>query len=402
MNTTTRTACDKARPVGSTGLFVAAIAAALLTASGASAQTYDDMLKQRAKDSANLPENRSYQADPVGINPAATPAAQEELKSDLPKLVWENDSHDFGVVKDQVELVCKFKFRNTGKRPLVIEKVNTGCGCAAAQLPKNEYAPGETGEIEITYNPKGQGRASRSIQVLTNDPEQRSATLTISANIVPVVSAEPTSIQFGQVNVGEVRELEVMILSRDPNMEIVGFEATGSEIEARLVNNPDRKGPGGDLPGYAVLSVKLKDNVPVGRLLRLLTVRVKAADGNGGMATEHSLRINCFAAIRGELAVQPPFLRFPPLKAGEVFERELLLTRSTDKPFKILSMTPVNSTLPVTVRHEPAASGSGYRIIVSGTAPANPTNFRGSLQIETDIEREKQTEVQFSGIVRAQ
>ena len=46
-----------------------------------------------------------------------------------PKIVFKEDVHDFGKVPRGPELQYNFKFTNKGNAPLVIERVQTSCGC---------------------------------------------------------------------------------------------------------------------------------------------------------------------------------------------------------------------------------------------------------------------------------
>ncbi len=376
----------------------------------------NDRLKSVARE--NRKSNKPTDKDPdQPTNPAATPLAEAppeasqtpdagntaDLVSDQPRIVFEKTDHDFGVVREHESLPVTFRFRNLGRQSLVIEKVNTGCGCTVAALDKNEYGPGESGEIKITYNPKSAGKATRSIQVLSNDPDQRAASLTIGANVVPVVSADPPNVQFGQVSIGSERSAELQIISRDPKVKILSIETNGPEIEAHLIENPVRKGViDPNLPGFASIQVSLRNSAAVGRLLRSITIKTEARENEGDASpAQQELKINVFASIKGDLTVQPPFLRFPPLKANEDFEREVLLTRAGGKAFKVTDVKVVNSTMPVEARAEPVQNGSGFRIVVSGKAGQLATNFRGTIQVTTDVEKEPVTEIQFSGLVRA-
>lgn len=101
------------------------------------------------------------------------------------KLVMEEEVHDFGKVPQGPQLEYSFKFTNKGKSPLIIEKVQTSCGCTGATTGgKNEYAKNESGEIKITFNTQGrQGHQEKSIVVFTNDPDAPQKNLKISCDI---------------------------------------------------------------------------------------------------------------------------------------------------------------------------------------------------------------------------
>lgn len=90
-----------------------------------------------------------------------------------PKIVFKEDVHDFGKVERGPELQYNFKFTNKGNAPLIIERVQTSCGCTGATVgEKTEYKKGESGEIRVTFQTQGRsGQQEKSIVVFSNDPE---------------------------------------------------------------------------------------------------------------------------------------------------------------------------------------------------------------------------------------
>src|ERR1700674_5564029 len=72
------------------------------------------------------------------------------------------------------EVVAKYKFTNTGPKPIKIQSVQPSCGCTTAQLNKTDYAPGESGEIETKFTFAGRtGKQEKAITVdTTANPQQ--------------------------------------------------------------------------------------------------------------------------------------------------------------------------------------------------------------------------------------
>ncbi|MEP7145840.1 MAG: DUF1573 domain-containing protein [bacterium] len=103
------------------------------------------------------------------------------------KLMFEEESHDFGTVPQGPQLEYTYKFTNKGKSPLIIEKVQPSCGCTGATTDgKNEYAKGESGEIKITFNTQGRtGHQEKHIVVFSNDPEIPQTNLNFTCDIDP-------------------------------------------------------------------------------------------------------------------------------------------------------------------------------------------------------------------------
>ncbi len=94
--------------------------------------------------------------------------------------------HDFGTVKYPSENLYTFKFKNTGKVPLIIESATASCGCTIPNKPEEPILPGQIGELDVIFSPKEgqQGElVTKKITVLANtDPEQ--TYLEIKANVL--------------------------------------------------------------------------------------------------------------------------------------------------------------------------------------------------------------------------
>ena len=73
-------------------------------------------------------------------------------------------SHDFGQIKEaDGKVSATFVVKNTGDAPLAITRVIASCGCTTPEWTKEPIAPGQTGDIKITYDPKGKRHDPRCI-----------------------------------------------------------------------------------------------------------------------------------------------------------------------------------------------------------------------------------------------
>lgn len=68
------------------------------------------------------------------------------------------------------EKTVTFTYTNVGDAPLVINQVVASCGCTDPKYDKKPVAPGQTGQIKVTYNGRGKfaGYFKKSITVRTN------------------------------------------------------------------------------------------------------------------------------------------------------------------------------------------------------------------------------------------
>ena len=112
-------------------------------------------------------------------------SSEISASSGTAKILFTEESHDFGNVEQGEQLEYSFAFTNEGEAPLLIQNVQPACGCTGATVgEKTEYAKGDSGEIKITFNTQGRdGHLEKSITVFTNDTESPEKVLKFSCDI---------------------------------------------------------------------------------------------------------------------------------------------------------------------------------------------------------------------------
>ena len=81
------------------------------------------------------------------------------------------DVIDYGTIQLNADGLRVFKFKNVGKSPLVIDRIQSSCGCTVPKKPTEPIMPGGTGEIEVKYNTHTAGGFNKSITVFSNATE---------------------------------------------------------------------------------------------------------------------------------------------------------------------------------------------------------------------------------------
>ncbi len=92
--------------------------------------------------------------------------------------------HDFGDINEaDGDVTHTFTVKNDGKQPLVITRVIASCGCTSPNWTKEPIQPGQTGEVKITFNPKGRpGPFTKTISIYSNG-KTGSFVVTIKGNV---------------------------------------------------------------------------------------------------------------------------------------------------------------------------------------------------------------------------
>lgn len=110
---------------------------------------------------------------------------QAEALANMTTMSFDRMSHDYGTVSEMSDNTTTFKVTNTGKKPLVIEKVSASCGCTTPSKPDKPIAPGKSDLITVVFHPKENqlGQQNKSVTVIANtDPKME--VLNITAQVV--------------------------------------------------------------------------------------------------------------------------------------------------------------------------------------------------------------------------
>ena len=84
------------------------------------------------------------------------------------KISFDKSTHDYGQIEQHANGECVFVFTNTGTSPLKITNAKGSCGCTVPQWPREEIAPGETGEIKVRYDTKRIGMINKTVTIQSN------------------------------------------------------------------------------------------------------------------------------------------------------------------------------------------------------------------------------------------
>lgn len=109
-------------------------------------------------------------------------------------LTWAKTVVELDVPAGATEAAAVFSFRNTGAGPVRIAMVVASCDCITARPAKETYAPGETGEIKVVFDPAGlSGRVVRTIAIVTDDTPEAPVTLTLKIQLPPPATGRAAS-----------------------------------------------------------------------------------------------------------------------------------------------------------------------------------------------------------------
>lgn len=306
---------------------------------------------------------------------AATPAAPAG-----PKIGFAETEHDFGTASEGDSLKHVFVVKNEGSAPLLIDRVQTSCGCTAAVLKSKEIAPGGTGEIEVTFDTKGRvGPNTKTITVLSNDPNASRSTLKISAMIERLVGFQPFALRANVAH-GETVTSETWL---------TGKLADQAKLQLEPVETPEE---------VKIELVETKEGEVTKRGLRMTLTGKKVGTGNGrikintGLEQVPSLFVPYSYAVAGNLQIRPRGLYFD-INSTAGRERTMQVSSKRDG-FKLTGVKVLSGPFKAEVLR-PDGGKPGYyqvRVTLTEEKPAGST-VSGSLELTSNDPLEPKVEI---------
>lgn len=128
--------------------------------------------------------------------------AKEEMAFD--KVVDGIVTHDFGSIVYGANGNVEFTFTNNGSKDLIVNKVESSCGCAVPSWTKEPVKPGQTGKVKVTYDTKLPGPFNKTIAVYSN-----AGNSPVRIVIRGKVNAQPNDLKPGATTPEQQRALDI-------------------------------------------------------------------------------------------------------------------------------------------------------------------------------------------------
>ncbi len=100
-----------------------------------------------------------------------------------PEISFDKTVHDYGSIVQGSDGTCEFKFTNTGKEPLILQKPQSSCGCTVPTWPQEPVLPGKSDVIKVTYATHNVGPINKTVTVTSNAKTSR-VVLSIKGNVI--------------------------------------------------------------------------------------------------------------------------------------------------------------------------------------------------------------------------
>ena len=154
------------------------ILAVVAIAMFASCQNEGDSARDAAAQAAAGNTPAATTTPPPPTSPSVVPTANATTPAPpvgpTTAVTFNETEFNFGQVKAGEKVQHVYKFKNSGKEPLVISNAKGSCGCTVPQWPKEPIGVGEEGEILVQFDSKGKsGNQTKQVTITANtDPPQ--------------------------------------------------------------------------------------------------------------------------------------------------------------------------------------------------------------------------------------
>ncbi len=291
---------------------------------------------------------------------------QDEKSAGKPKVVFEEQTYDFGKIYQGEIVQHEFRFKNQGNDDLIINNVKSSCGCTAALASKNNIPKGETGEIQIKFNPGHYlGKVLKTVTVNSNDPENAASKLTITGEVCEEISINPRLVNFGIVKKGEScsRNLEIRI-------------APELKIEIKKIESPN--------PYITIVQKKTSDNIYSCQITMNKNDYIGKFNGIIFVYTNNNkqekIDVPFYGEIIGDVTIYPEMLLFGVVKKNQEVKRTIVIN-FMNKDVKIEKIEADPDVINYAVSE---LNNNSKKIDVKLSKDTTPGKITGSLKIYTN------------------
>ena len=304
-----------------------------------------------------------------------------------PVIAIDQPHFDFGRISGEGKAVHRFKVTNKGSAPLNISRLNPSCGCTSTVIGQWTLNPGESTEVEATFNPTGMhGLVHKSIQVVSNDPANATVNLTLEADVQREIMPSTESIFFQDVIRTIPGKVSVKFTSGSgAPVVLTEAKAPGAPYLSATIRN-EGKEPWVDI----VMDGKL---VPPGRTVGTDAVVVRTTSAKAPL-----INITVQWVMRSSLVTDPERIAWQE-PAGKELRKKVTLKQVDGKPFRILSAKTTNpAVLKVEgLGHTPSAQ-QDFQVVLAASARAGM--YTEKVLLVTDNPDQPEVEFRVAALLR--
>lgn len=309
-----------------------------------------------------------------------------------PKIEVSPETKDAGTVAKGQVIETTFLVKNTGGSDLIISDARPGCGCTVASFDK-VVKPGSEGKVVTSVDTKSfSGPISKSVLLVSNDPDRGQINLFIKATVKPFVDILPQPYVRMALVKGDSDARDVIILSEEKTFKPTVAEAAQPYVKAEI-------SPAGEkdkIPGHPGEQYKVHITVTADAPEGLLNAPIRIATG---VAQQPQIEIPVSGVVRARVSVSPVLVNFGNFTAGkDPISRNIVVTNN--KPATPIKVTRAEVSVPGFVTDVvPTQEGISYTVVVKASDKVKKGTLEGTVKLYTTDKEKAVIELPLRGEV---
>jgi hypothetical protein len=261
---------------------------------------------------------------------------------------------------------AQFKFSNVGTGKLIISKIQSTCSCTVADLSKLEYAPGESGIVNVTYHSSAYaGPVEKHLYILSNDSTNPRAEITIKGSTELAVVAEPMKMQLF-LNKDNAGAVPISLKSKDGKpFAIQSITCSRNVVSAEF----DPKVEKTEFVLQPKVDIKALKETPTGSM----SIRLSHPDCDSIALVYEALAI---------YDISRPRIILQNAEPGQTVTRDVYIKNNYNENFSIASVTCQNNYMKIASQEK---QGASIKLMIEITVPPQTTAAKRYITDKLDI-----------------
>jgi Protein of unknown function (DUF1573) len=333
----------------------------------------------------------SKPADPAPPAAAKAQAATPNKAAvGSPKIDVVQETRDMGTVPKGQVIETDFVIKNTGGSDLIITDARPSCGCTVSNFDKL-IKPGGEGKVHTSVDTKSfSGPISKSVLVVSNDPDRPQMNLFVKAVVKPFVDVAPQQYVRFSVVKGDTASQDVVLISEEKGFKPTVAETAQPYVKAEISPTGDKDKIAGRPGEQYKLNVSVLADAPEG----LLNAPVRI---NTGVQQQPSLEIPVSGIVRPRVSVSPITVNFGNFTAGkDPITRNIVVTNN--KPGTPVKVTKAEVSVPGFMTDVvPTQEGVSYTVVVKASDKVKSGDVDGKVTLHTTDKDKGVIEIPLKG-----
>ncbi len=309
-----------------------------------------------------------------------------------PKIEVSPETKDAGTVAKGQVVDAVFVVKNTGGSDLIISDARPSCGCTVASFDKL-IKPGQEGKIQSSVDTKSfSGPISKSVLVVSNDPDRPQMNLFIKALVKPYVDVLPQAFVRFSVIKGDNAGQDVILLSEEKGFRPTIAETSQPYVKAEILPAGDKDKIAGRPGDQYKIRINVTPDAPEG----LLNAPIRVATG---VSQQPTIEIPVSGIVRPRVSVTPVTVNFGNFTAGkDPITRNIIVTNN--KPAVPVKVMRAEVSVPGFITDVvPTQDGVSYTVVVKASEKVKKGALDGTVKLFTSDKERAVIEIPLRGEV---